>query len=291
MPLGWATALARRAGWILAHGVRVRRGYVRTTLARCLPEKSEAEHRAIYAEMWEHQALNAMELLRFLGGQEAEMAARIDLQGEAIFHEALARGKGVLVLYAHIGNYVLPGVCLSKTLGFPVSAVYKPLKSGVMDDLWRDVRRRGGMAGIPARNAYRACLRALRHNELVGFMLDQNRPANQGVFVDFFGRPASTTPGLALLSAQTGAPVVPVFTHRTMTGRHEVQVRPLIEPPPDRQPQTILEHTAHYTRLIEEEIRRHPAQWLWLHKRWKSQPPISPGMPADGKVGAAKGEA
>ena len=128
------------------------------------------------------------------------------------------------------------------------------------------------MNGIPARNAYRASVRALKDNGLVGFMLDQNRPAEQGVFVDFFGKPASTTAGLALMSAQTGAPVVPAFIRRTPEGRHVVEARPFLEPPSDRQPETIRAFTAACTKIIEDEIRLRPEQWLWWHKRWKSRP-------------------
>jgi hypothetical protein len=103
-------------------------------------------------------------------------------------------------------------------------------------------------------------------------MLDQQRPASQGVFVDFFGRLASTSPGLAFMSAATGAPVVPVFIRRKASGGHILEALPLMEPPPDREEETIRQHTAVYTKIIEEQVRRTPAQWLWLHKRWKSRP-------------------
>ena len=74
------------------------------------------------------------------------------------------------------------------------------------------------------------------------------------------------------MSAQTGAPVLPVFIRRTPEGCHIVEVRPLIEPPPDRKPETIRDFTAACTRILEDEIRRYPEQWLWWHKRWKSRP-------------------
>ena len=272
LPLGWATALARHWGWMLAHVMRIRRGYVLETLARCLPEKTDQERRAIYAEMWRHQALSLMELMRFVGGRDQEVVARMDVHGEAIVREALARGKGVLILIAHFGNYPLLALLVPRLFGYPLSVIAKPLKNETLNELWWEMQRKAGVNGIPAHNAYRASVRSLRQNELVGFMLDQNRPAAQGVFVDFFGRSASTTPGLAFMAAQTGAPVVPVFIRRTPEGRHVLEARPMIEPPPDRKEETILAYTAACTRLIEDEIRRYPGQWLWLHKRWKSRP-------------------
>ena len=214
-----------------------------------------------------------MELMRFAGGKDAELGERLEVHGEEIVKEALVREKGVLILIAHFGNYDLMGLYASKLFAYPLTIITKTLKNAKLNELWWEMRRKAGVKEVPSHNAYRACVRALRKNELVGFMLDQNRPKEQGVFVDFFGRLASTTPGLAFMSAQTGAPVVPVFMHRTPEGRHVLEVQPAIEPPADRKEETLLACTAAYTRIIEAEVRRYPAQWLWLHKRWKSRPP------------------
>ena len=272
MPRRWATAWARHWGWLLANGVRLRRAYVLETLARCFPEKTPEERWGIYADMCRHQALNLMELMRFAGGRDGELAGLLEVHGEEIVKEALAREKGVLILIAHFGNYDLMGLYASKLFGYPLTIITKTLKNAELNELWWELRRKAGVNEVPSHNAYRACVRALRKNELVGFMLDQNRPAGQGVFVDFFGRSASTTPGLAFMSAQTGAPVVPVFMRRTAEGRHVLEARPIIEPPPDRKEETLQACTAAYTKIIEDEVRRYPEQWLWLHKRWKSRP-------------------
>ena len=272
LPLGWALALARHWGWMLAQVVRLRRTYVLDALARCFPEKTDRERRALYAEMCRHQATNLMELMRFAGGKDAELGGLLDVRGEEIVQAALSRGKGVLILIAHFGNYDLMGLYASKLFGYPLTIITKTLKDAKLNALWWEMRRKAGVTEIPAHKAYRPCVRALQQNGLVGFMLDQNRPNPQGVYVDFFGRLASTTPGLAFMSAQTGAPVVPVFMRRTPEGRHVLEVRPILEPPPDRKEETLLAFTAACTKIIEEEVRRFPAQWLWLHKRWKSRP-------------------
>lgn len=278
LPPGWARGLARHWGWILARVIRLRRRYVLDTLARCFPDKSERECRTLYAEICAHQAANLVELMRYVGGRSKEFEGLLEANGLELAREAHARGKGVLVLIAHFGNYPLLALQVPALFRYPLSIVFKPLRNRALNAIWWGLQEKAGIHGIPARNAYRACVRALKNGELVGFMLDQNRPAEHGVFVDFFGRPASTTPALALLSAQTGAPVLPVFMRRTPEGRHVLEAGPILEPPPDRRPETLLAHTAAYTRIIEGEIRRHPAQWLWLHKRWKSRPPA--GAPA-----------
>ena len=273
LPWGAANALARHWGWVLAQVVRLRRAHVLKALARGFPEKTPAECRAIYAAVCRQQALNAMELLRYVGGRQAELQAHLDVCGMENVKTGLARGNGVLVLIAHFGNYALLALQVPRLFGYPLSVIAKPLRNRTLNEIWWELQRQAGVNGIPARNAYRASVRALKDNGIVGFMLDQNRPAAQGVFVDFFGQPASTTPGLAVMSAHAGAPVLPVFIRRTPEGRHLVEVRPLVEPPPDRQPETIRAFTAACTRIIEDEIRQYPEQWLWWHKRWKSRPP------------------
>ena len=273
LPAGVATALAGGFGWMLARVVRLRRAYVLETLARSFPEKSSAERWALYAEVCRQQALNVVEVLRYAGGREAELAARLEVSGKEHVEAARALGKGVLVLIAHFGNYALLALQVPRLFGYPLSVIAKPLRNETLNELWWDLQRKAGVNGIPARNAYRASVRALKDNGLVGFMLDQNRPAGMGVFVDFFGKPASTTPGLAVMSAHTGAPVLPVFIRRAPDGTHRVEARPPLPPPADRRPETVQAYTAACTKIIEDEIRRHPEQWLWWHKRWKSRPP------------------
>ena len=277
LPAGAAEALANGVGWTLARVVRLRRTYVLETLARCFPEMPAAERRALYADVCRQQALNVVEVLRYAGGREAELAARLSVRGKEHVEAARAQGKGVLVLIAHFGNYALLALQVPKLFGYPLAVIAKPLRNATLNELWWDLQRQAGVNGIPARNAYRASVRALKDNGLVGFMLDQNRPAGQGVFVDFFGQPAATTPGLAVMSAHTGAPVLPVFIRREADGTHRVEALPPLPPPADRRPETVQAFTAACTKIIEDEIRRHPDQWLWWHKRWKSRPLADPG--------------
>lgn len=280
LPERGAEAVARHWGRLLAHVIRLRRRHALAALARSFPEKSPAECRAIYAEVCRQQALNVMELLRYAGGRQAELAARFDVAGLENLERAQTAERGALVLMAHFGNYALLALQVPRLCGYPLAIVAKPLRNATLNDQWWALMREAGITGIPARNAYRASVRALKEKKLLGFMLDQNRPAAQGIFVDFFGRPAATTPGLALMSAQTGVPVLPVFVQRLSDGRHKVMIHEPIPPPPDRQPDTLRDYTARYTRKLEDEIRRHPAQWLWWHRRWKSRPPPEASSPA-----------
>src|SRR4030095_6512422 len=104
---------------------------------------------------------------------------------------------------------------------------------------------------------------------MVVILLDQNASRSEGVFAPFFGIPASTSKSLAVISQRTGAPVVPVFIRRLESGRHRVEVGPAIAAPPTGD---VVDYTAAFNRSIEAAIRVAPAQWFWMHNRWKTRP-------------------
>ena len=279
LPLRAARALARLLAALFSRVFRIRRAVVLDALARSLPDLSPAERLRLYRSIWFNQVLTFVELLRFVGGRTGEFKSLLDVSGLENAAAAHAQGKGVLVLIAHYGNYPLLALHVPSLFGYPLALVAKPLRNSSLSAAWFDLFAKHGCTAIPAPPAYRPCLRALRAGQFVGFMLDQNRPAPHGVFVPFFGRPASTTNGLAILAAQTSAPTLPVFLHRSPDGRHHLLALPPIPPPADRSPETLLAFTARCTAIIEEQIRLHPSQWLWFHKRWKTQPP-PPDAPA-----------
>ena len=104
---------------------------------------------------------------------------------------------------------------------------------------------------------------------MVGILLDQNAARSEGVFVPFFGAPASTSRGLAVVALRTKAPVVPIYIRRLDGGRHRVEIGPAVPAPPDRD---VTRYTAAFTENIEVAIRRDPGQWFWMHDRWRTRP-------------------
>jgi KDO2-lipid IV(A) lauroyltransferase len=278
LPLPRALAFGRGMGWVYGSLLRYHRRDALDALARSLPDRDESARRTILHEMYRQLGMNMVEILRLDGGRTDELDARIGIEGEEIVQEALKRGRGVLT--AHLGNWDLLGMFTGRR-GYPLTIISKTIRPAGVNAMWMRMRRAFGVSIVPAHNSYRELLRVLKRNELLGFILDQNRPAEQGIFVDFFGRPASTSPGLAFLAAQSRAPVVPVFIHREGLDRHVLRVLPVLEPPPDRSEENIRAATQAYTTVIENEIRRHPEQWIWLHRRWKSQPKETKTEPAD----------
>lgn len=265
--LRWGT----RVGWFYGHVVRHRRATALAALRRSLPELAPAEAVAALDGMYRNLATNILEVLRADGGAENHEAGLFSVEGEEVVQAALANGRGALILMAHFGSWEMLAAHAAQR-GYKLHIVAKKFKNESVDRLWNKLRARYGVSVIYAHNAARPVLRALRENALVGFMLDQHRPPDQGVFVQFFGRPASTSPGLAILSSQARSPVIPVFIRRRPDGGHHIRALPPIEPPSDREPATILRYTQRYTSIIEDEIRAHPSEWIWIHRRWKTQP-------------------
>ncbi len=270
LPLRMALSLGRGMG--AAFECFVARGRRRADehLAACFPEKSASDRHRIRRQMFAHLGMNTVEIFRWMGGRTDELRARIECSSIPIAEAAAARGKGVLALVAHIGNFDLMGLWAAGKI--PLTIISKELKNEALNQFWMKKRAEAGLNIVPAHNSYRDCLRVLKRGEFLGFILDQNMTRDEGIFVEFFGRPACTTPGLAMLSAHSGAPVMPVFMVRRADGRHEVFVRPPMDPPPDRTPESLAAATQAYTRVVEEMVRAHPEQWIWMHRRWRTQP-------------------
>jgi KDO2-lipid IV(A) lauroyltransferase len=271
LPLHMSLALGRGLGRVFGSVIRYHRRDALEALARSLPDLDTAAREEIIKRMYAHFGMNLVESLRLAGGKLRQVEM-MEQHGIDQVHQALERNKGALILTAHFGNWDLLSV-LTPRIGFPLTIISKDVKNRALNTFWMDMRRAKGLSIVPAHQSYRKCRAALKRNELVGFILDQNMIDKEGIFVDFFGRPACTTPGLAFMAAQSGAPVIPVFTRRLENGRHEMRVYPPLDPPPDREPETIREATQQYTRIIEDMVRQYPDQWIWIHRRWRTQPP------------------
>ena len=266
-----ALRVGRALGWIYGHVVRYNRGEALRALQRSFPEKSPDEIRDIADRMYVHLGMNIVETARLPYLSDEVLGRQMLFRDQDVVKKALARGKGAIILTAHVGNWELLEA-VTPLWGYALTAIAKEIKGAALNDFWNTIRSRFGVTVLPPKNAFRPCLKTLRNGGLVGFILDQNMTRKEGIFVDFFGQPASTSPGLAYMAAQSGAPVLPVFATRHENGVHEVFVLDPIEPPTDHKPETILKFTQQYTKVIEDVIRRHPEQWIWCHRRWRTQP-------------------
>ena len=278
VPFGWllahlpsavGLAAGRRLGDLLWWALPRRRAVALDNLQRVFGgERPPAEIRRLGRRSFQHVGMNLIEACRYLLRPTHVMVSRVRVEGLQHFQAAAAHGRGVFILTAHFGNWELLAAAHVLT-GVPLSIVTRPLDHPLLEDLASRFRRRSGAELIVKRQAVREVLSALRRQRMVGILLDQNATRAEGVFVPFFGSPASTSKGLALLALRTGAPVVPIFLRREPDGRHCMDVSAALPPPADGE---IATYTSMFNRAIEAAIRRAPEQWLWMHDRWRTRP-------------------
>jgi len=248
-----------------------RRRVALENLAVAFPDRSGAERRRLCRASFQHLGMMLVETCFLLVQDPQVMLSRVSVEGIEHLTAAAKSPGGVLLLSAHFGNWELLGLA-HIFCGLPLTVVVRPLDSVILNGLAERLRARTGTELIGKRRALRPVLGALRRGRMVGILLDQNASRGEGVFVPFFGRPASTSRSLALLSLRTGRPIVPVFIHRERDGRHRIVVEPALATPPADSPDAVIELTAECARRIEAAIRRWPEQWFWLHRRWRTRP-------------------
>jgi KDO2-lipid IV(A) lauroyltransferase len=242
-------------------------------------EKSEEELREIARACYRHLGRCMMEFIRLPAMTVEDIKELAELRGGEHLRAALEKGQGAILLTGHLGNWEIAGSRVAAE-GYPLSVIARAQRDNEITEYVRRTRETMGMRVLHREVAVRSALRALRDNEVLGILLDQNA-GDEGIFVDFFGCLASTAPGAAAFTLRTGAVVLPTFGWRNPDGRHTVMISepvPLIET--GNRDNDLLENTARYTKIIEQQIRAHPEQWFWLHKRWKARPPEEQGVTA-----------
>ncbi|BBB91562.1 MAG TPA: lysophospholipid acyltransferase family protein [Methylomusa anaerophila] len=211
-----------------------------------------------------------MEVLRMPRLNRDNIGQYVTLEGREHLDAALAQGKGAVLATAHSGNWEILGAALAMH-GFPLAAVVQRQTNLAMDRFINEYRSQAGMH-VTYKQSVREMVKLLTAGKIVGLLMDQDNHYN-GVFVEFFGRPASTPQGAAALARLNGAPIVPAFITAKGDGTHTAIIHPpvWVEKTGNRE-QDILATTQSLTRIIEQHIRKYPAEWFWLHNRWKTPP-------------------
>jgi KDO2-lipid IV(A) lauroyltransferase len=246
----------------------------RANLERALGATHGARDRhAIEKEAYAHLGESLIEFLWLARAQRATLAARIDTQGEENLQRALEAGHGAIVASGHFGNWELCGAALAAR-GYPVTFVVQPLRNARVDALVNSIRCGTGIEVLPRGMALRRVAAALESNRLVFWMCDQDA-RRHGIFVRFFGVPASTPKGAAQMALRRRVPFLTALGVRGSAGRHRLVLgAPIPRPAPELQEEEAVRHVleAFNTRL-EDAIRTTPSQYWWAHRRWKTAPP------------------
>ena len=248
-------------------------------LAAAFPNKRTGEIRSIARGVFAHFGSLLTELLRFSGLNRNRMLASVVFEGEDRVWHAHQQGKGALFITGHFGFWELHA--MAHALHFPpIAVVVRALDNPRLNTWLEDVRTATGNSLIHRRGGVRRILRALGENQGVAILIDQHIHTSEAVVVDFFNRPAATTSAVAALALRTGAPVIPVFAVLQPDGRYRMVYEHPVEPPPADHPDPVREYTQRCTDVLEMYVRRHPHNWLWMHRRWRDLTPSDevPGM-------------
>lgn len=241
-------------------------------VALALPELDDAARRALVRGTFRHAGQSYAEIA--VWPKLARDPDYVRVEGRAILDGALARGGGCLAITGHVGNWELLAARVA-AFGVGLTVVARRVNDDRFDALIRRFRGGAGME-ILLRDDPQflgAVREALGRNRIVALLIDQDSRGG-GVFVPFFGRPAHTPPGAAILALRTKAPVVSVFIRRRPDGGHVITFDTV--PLPEGGAQRVRELTASFTAAIEAAIRRSPSEWVWWHERWRRQPEQDP---------------
>jgi KDO2-lipid IV(A) lauroyltransferase len=234
-------------------------------------EKSREEMKRITRGVFRNFALIPFEIGWSLRITLSDFMRHCEVIGKSNLMKAHSKGKGVLVLTAHVGNWeLMPNII--RSYGLHASFVYRPLDFEPADLFLYEYRSRYGCIPIPKKNSMRKIIKSLKNQLCVGILLDQDARRKAGIFTEFFGRPACTNTGLALMALKTGAPVITAFIVRHGMGFKMIfgQEIPLVHS--GQRAADIHLNTLQYNQAIEAFVREYPDQWLWVHRRWKTKP-------------------
>lgn len=242
------------------------------------PEKSTDEREKLLRGTFDNLGRMLGDLGQFPKATRESLTHLIEFQIDpeilATYEKLKSEGRGIIIVSPHLGNWEMLVYGWS-ALHEPMSYLARPLDNPLIEDLTVRLRTKFGNQPINKTNSVSIAIRLLREGKILGILADVNAHPKEGVFVPFFGVPASTSIGPAMLAIRTNAVILPMCgVWDSQKGHYIATHGKLIEPAKtgDRQAD-ILETTARFTAEVEKLVRAYPDQWLWIHKRWKTRPP------------------
>lgn len=269
MPLKAVQKAGSALGVFVFTVLRFRRSVTLDNLKKAFPEYDGEQIGAIAREAFRNVGISLLELLWFPRLNALGVNQLVKLENVELLNAAKARGKGVLLLTAHFGNWELVPMAVSTVTAFRVTSVAKTQSNKLIDKRVTERRTRLGNKIVSMEFSVREVLRILQKGDLVVIAADQSA-AMESIAVNFFGRLVPTFAGPAVFSLKTGAPILMGFATRQGDGTYSLR---FAEVPRDDLKEysedAVAELTRRHVAMAESMIRDHPGQWLWMHRRWK----------------------
>lgn len=272
----WGRALRRRPiekvyrsgegfGRLVGKLFKKRKQVAVDNLGLAMPELSLDKRQAIADRTFENFGRAAADFLVGTERSLAELEGSTEILGKEHLEQAVAAGKGTIMITGHLGNWERISSWLSLS-GYPLTVIARDADQDDVNQVVNEIRSTPGTSVVARGDSVRAILERLKANEIIGILPDQN---SREVFVPFFGKPAGTVLGPGVLNARTGAAVLPVYCVYVGSGRWKIVICPVLEPEPgyETKGEGMMRSINGW---LEGVIREYPDQWLWFHDRWRN---------------------
>ena len=258
-------------GWVAWRVFKVRREVVLDNITQSFAAADPARVDQIAVESYRTFGMALMELAAFRRLSAERLLGMVDIEGLENFDTALEHGKGAVLFTGHLGNWELLGAVIARC-GYPIYVTDTNHSNKLVHGIISDLRIRQGMKIIAPSEPLTRVTDLLSNNKFVAYLADQDA-RRHGIFVDFFGRPASTVRGPAIFSIRRGCPIVAGFLIREGYDRHRaIFEKPLWPDPRLKGRAAVGELTQRFTALLERYVREYPGHYFWMHRRWKTNP-------------------
>ena len=246
------------------------RRIVKRNLKFAYPEWKDGEICKIAGRIFRNVGITFFEILQMGFFSKEDFLRNIRIKGEEHLKKAVAGGKGVIIISAHLGNWEAASLFSPCYLGYPVTVVARNIESGFVNRRLIKFRSRFGNSVIDKEGALPEMMNTLRNGKILALLIDQGTKRSEGVELLFFGKKVTVTPAAAMLALRCKSPVIPVFCVREDDRKLTIIVEPPVQIVRTNNLREDLKTNAQImTDIIEKAVRKYPDQWLWLHKRWK----------------------
>jgi len=269
LPHSVARAFGRGMGSVVYRINPYHRKITWNNMKIAFPGWDEAKVRRTAKACFRHWGAMVCDIISATRFTPEELISLVDIEGWENLEQARAMNNGVIIFSAHIGSWEIVAHTIGHRMG-RLTAIGRPLSNELLWNHLMRERKRLGLEFIKRQGGAHKLAKAVKKNEMVGIVIDQRVRPPQGIVVPFLGQDAITSPIMAIIALHTGTPAVPVFCYPAEKTRYRAYIYPpMLTEKGEADDETVAALTSRYMAVIEEEIRRRPEQWMWLHRRWR----------------------
>lgn len=272
LSISWRTSFGRFIGNILRILSPKRQKITLENIKRAFPKKSDTWHNKVMRGSYQNLGITMVELLALKSFNEADVHEYIRYSNIELIEDAYSRGRGVILLSGHFGNWELLAYSAGLFTKIPVTIIVKPQKNRIADEILNRYRTQSGNKVVSMYNAALSVMKTLKKGGVVALLADQSATKDRDVFIEFFGIPAATYESPAEMALKLDVPMIMGFAVRQKDGTYNVDLQEIRHDDLEDNREGIIELTKRHVQVLENAIRKNPDHWAWQHRKWKHTP-------------------